>query len=155
MINYIVASFNAIIVHALRITFIAEAKEICMTNRVIDYTNLENNIIIILSNGLTCSKNLYLISHIIPQGLHFFRFLCSNYFKSSYLKGTLALAPQLLLESTNFFKYMKFLQEFTFLFVLFALVLLENKNKSFENRDIFTKFISLSDLENIQYSRQN
>lgn len=51
---------------------IAEAKEICMTNRVIDYTNLENNIIIILSNGLTCSKNVYLISHIIPQGLHFF-----------------------------------------------------------------------------------
>lgn len=74
MINYIVTSFNAIIVHALRITYIAEAKEICMTNRVIDYTNLENNIIIILSNGLTCSKNLYLISHIIPQGLHFFRF---------------------------------------------------------------------------------
>lgn len=74
-------SVDAIIVICItHYVYTAEAKEICMTNRVIDYTNLENNIIIILSNGLTCSKNVYLISHIIPQGLHFFRFFMFKLF---------------------------------------------------------------------------
>lgn len=65
------ASFFIVISITYAFTYInnREAKEICMTNRVIDYTNLENNIIIILSNGLTCSKKmyLYLISHHNPS----------------------------------------------------------------------------------------
>lgn len=75
--------------YALRIyiyTYTEEAKEICMTNRVIDYTNLENNIIIILSNGLTCSKNVYLISHHNPSRLTILSFfICSNYWKKNIL----------------------------------------------------------------------